>query len=390
MTDHLLCFPVRQIRHPKLPFFLPEALVLGAEQEIFAELCSTLLNALFSNHCYLVLILLDLSYLQQGVEPTQTLFLPKLDVVCILGLSLNIYEGEVLGLLGPNGAGKSTAMKMITGETTLTAGQGNGATSHLQDHAPSFLGYCPQEDPLWPDLTVHQHLQVYAAVKGVPKEDTAAVVNRIVNALQLQDHLKEKSRKLSAGITRKLCIAMCMLSNPAVLLLDEPSAGMDPKGQRCVCLTYLSPSLWALLGAPCDFPVWEAEDDGASMVSHTHLLFCIPSCRCIGSVQHLKNRFGKGYVLEIKVKDPEHTELLHAEVLRIFPGAARQERFPSLLVYKVPMEDALPLSQSFSRLEEAKRNCSLEDYSFSLNTLAQVGDFKAGCAVRHEQEEKLQ
>lgn len=56
--------------------------------------------------------------------------------------------------------------------------KGNGSTSHLQDHAPSFLGYCPQEDPLWPNLTVHQHLQVYAAVKGVSKEDTAAAVNR--------------------------------------------------------------------------------------------------------------------------------------------------------------------------------------------------------------------
>ncbi|XP_014807678.1 PREDICTED: ATP-binding cassette sub-family A member 8-like [Calidris pugnax] len=104
--------------------------------------------------------------------------------------------------------------------------------------------------------------------------------------------------------------------------------------------------------------------------------------RCIGSIQYLKNKFGKGYLLEIKVKDPELTDLLHAEILRIFPSAARQERFPSLLVYKVPMEDALPLSQSFSKLEEAKRSFSLEEYSFSLNTLAQADDFKAGHAVK--------
>ncbi|NXD62036.1 ABCAA protein, partial [Eolophus roseicapillus] len=285
--------------------------------------------------------------------------LKKKKKMAIKNISFCVKKGEVLGLLGPNGAGKSTAMKMITGETTLTAGQvlmkkGNGATSYLQDHAPAFLGYCPQEDPLWPGLTVHQHLQVYAAVKGVSKEDMAAAVNRIVNALQLQDYLKEKSRKLSAGITRKLCFAVCMLGNPEVLLLDEPSTGMDPNRQRCV---------------------W-----------------------CIGSIQYLKNKYGKGYLLEIKVKDPERADLLHAEILRIFPSAARQERCPSLLVYKVPMEDALPLSRSFSKLEEgkskakwlskkvkhrllffdsshfstAKRNCSLEDYSFSMNTLAQV------------------
>ncbi|XP_061233233.1 ATP-binding cassette sub-family A member 10-like [Neopsephotus bourkii] len=288
-------------------------------------------------------------------------------------VSFCVKKGEVLGLLGPNGAGKSTAMKMITGETTLTAGQvlmkkGNGAASPLQDHAPSFLGYCPQEDPLWPDLTVHQHLQVYAAVKGVPKEDTAAAVNRIVNALQLQDYLKKKSIKLSAGIARKLCFAVSMLGNPAVLLLDEPSAGMDPKGQHCV---------WKTLRAAL-----KTKESGAILSTH-HMEEAEAVCdrvailvsgqlRCIGSVQYLKNKFGKGYLLEIKVKDPERAELLHAEILRIFPSAARQERFPSLLIYKVPMEDALPLSQSFAKLEEAKRNCNLEDYSFSLNTLAQV------------------
>ncbi|KAM9222080.1 ATP-binding cassette sub-family A member 10-like [Leptosomus discolor] len=287
-------------------------------------------------------------------------------------VSFCVKKGEVLGLLGPNGAGKSTAIKMITGEMTPTAGQvlmkrGDGATFHLQDHAPAFLGYCPQEDPLWPDLTVHEHLRVYAAVKGVCKKDTSAAVNRIVNALQLQDYLNKKTRKLSAGITRKLCFALCMLGNPAVLLLDELSTGMDLNGQRCV---------WKMIRAAL-----KTKETGAILTTH-HTEEAEAVCdrvaimvsgqlRCIGSIQYLKNKFGKGYLLEIKVKDPEHTDL-HAEILRIFPSAARQERFHSLIVYKVPMEDALPLSRSFSKLEEVKRNFNLEEYSFSLNTLAQV------------------
>ncbi|NXP06460.1 ABCAA protein, partial [Thinocorus orbignyianus] len=288
-------------------------------------------------------------------------------------VSFCVRRGEVLGLLGPNGAGKSTAIKMITGETTPTAGQvlmkrGDGATSHLQDQAPAFLGYCPQENPLWPELTVQEHLRVYAAIKGVCKEDTAAVIDRIVNALQLQDCLKKKTRKLSAGVTRKLCFAVCMLGNPALLLLDEPSTGMDPNGQRRV---------WKMIRAAL-----KTKETGAILTTHYMeeaeavcdrvAIVVSGQLRCIGSIQYLKNKFGKGYLLEIKVKDPELTDLLHAEVLRIFPSAARQERFPSLLVYKVPMEEALPLSQSFSKLEEAKRNFSLEEYSFSLNTLAQA------------------
>ncbi|XP_027746188.1 ATP-binding cassette sub-family A member 10-like [Empidonax traillii] len=286
-------------------------------------------------------------------------------------VSFHVKKGEVLGLLGPNGAGKSTAIKVITGETTLTAGQvlmkrGGGATP--QDHGPAFLGYCPQESPLWLDLTVLEHLKVYAAVKGLRKGDAAVTITRIVNALQLQDYLKKKVRKLSAGITRKLCVAVCMLGNPSILLLDEPSTGMDPNGQRCV---------WKMIR-----DALTAQESGAILTTHYMeeaeavcdrvAILVSGQLRCIGSIQYLKNKFGKGYLLEIKVKDPERTDLLHAEILKIFPSAARQERFPSLLVYKVPMEDALPLSQSFSKLEEAKRSCNLEEYSFSLNTLTQV------------------
>ncbi|XP_064006723.1 ATP-binding cassette sub-family A member 10-like [Pogoniulus pusillus] len=288
-------------------------------------------------------------------------------------VSFCVKRGEVLGLLGPNGAGKSTATKMIIGDTSLTAGQvlmkeGDGEASHPQEHTPAFLGYCPQEDPLWPGLTVHEHLRTYAAVKGVSREDIAAAVNRVVDALQLQEYLNKKLRKVSAGTARKLCFAVSVLGNPTVLLLDEPSTGMDPNGQRRV---------WKMIRAAL-----RSKETGAILTTHYMeeaeavcdrvAIMVSGQLRCIGSIQYLKNKFGKGYLLEIKVKDPEQSDLLHAEVLRIFPGAARQERFPSLLVYKVPMEDALPLSQSFSRLEEARRNFSLEEYSFSLNTLAQV------------------
>uniref|UniRef100_A0A803V6Y9 ATP binding cassette subfamily A member 10 n=1 Tax=Ficedula albicollis TaxID=59894 RepID=A0A803V6Y9_FICAL len=274
-------------------------------------------------------------------------FFKKKKKAATKNLSFCVKKGEVLGLLGPNGAGKSTAIKMITGETALTAGQvlmkrGGGGGS--QEQAPAFLGYCPQENPLWLDLTP------------------------IVIGLQLQDYLNKKVRKLPAGITRKLCVALSMLGNPSVLLLDEPCTGMDPNGQRRV---------WKAIR-----DALKAKESGAILTTHYMeeaeavcdrvAILVSGQLRCIGSIQYLKNKFGKGYLLEIKVKDAESTDVLHAEILKIFPGAARQERFPCLLVYKVPMKDALPLSQSFSKLEEAKQSCSLEEYSFSLNTLTQV------------------
>ncbi|NXP67882.1 ABCA9 protein, partial [Chloropsis cyanopogon] len=305
-------------------------------------------------------------------------------------LSFCVKKGEVLGLLGPNGAGKSTAIKMITGETTLTAGQvlmkrGDGGGS--QEQAPAFLGYCPQENPLWLDLTPQQHLRVYAAVKGLRQEDTAAAVHRIVNALQLQDYLNKKVRKLPPGITRKLCVALSLLGHPSVLLLDEPSTGMDPNGQRCVWRTIRDALKTKESGAILTTHYMEEAEAVCDRVA----ILVSGQLRCIGSIQYLKNKFGKGYLLEIKVKDTESSDVLHAEILKIFPGAARQERFPSLLVYKVPMKDALPLSQSFSRLEEAKRSCSLEEYSFSLNTLTQAASscpFQVFLELSREQEKE--
>ncbi|XP_066422009.1 ATP-binding cassette sub-family A member 10-like [Molothrus aeneus] len=286
-------------------------------------------------------------------------------------LSFCVKKGEVLGLLGPNGAGKSTTIKMITGETALTAGKvllkrGDGGGSLEQ--APAFLGCCPQENPLWLELTPLQHLRIYAAVKGLHQEDAAAAVHRIVNTLELRDYLNKKVRKLPPGITRKLCVALSLLGNPSVLLLDEPSTSMDPNGQRCV---------WKAIR-----DALKSKESGAILTTHYMeeaeamcdrvAILVSGQLRCIGSIQYLKSKFGRGYLLEIKAKDAESSDALHAEVLKIFPGAARQERFPSLLVYKVPMRDALPLFQSFSKLEEAKRSCSLEEYSFSLNTLSQV------------------
>ncbi|KAG8548759.1 hypothetical protein GDO81_024294 [Engystomops pustulosus] len=94
--------------------------------------------------------------------------------------------------------------------------------------------------------------------------------------------------------------------------------------------------------------------------------------RCIGSIQQLKSKFGKDYLLEIKVQDSQKPEEIHREVIRLFPHAARQDRFSSLLVYKIPKEDVGTLSHAFFLLEEAKQAYNMEEYSFSQPTLEQV------------------
>ncbi|XP_078510414.1 ATP-binding cassette sub-family A member 10-like [Lissotriton helveticus] len=296
--------------------------------------------------------------------------------VATQNISFCVKKGEILGLLGPNGAGKSTTIRMLTGDTKPTAGQvlltelQNAPTSQRERYTEStaFLGYCPQENALWPGLTVEQHLAVYAAVKGMRKEDAAVAIKRVTDALELNEHLKITVKKLPEGVKRKLCFTISMLANPQVVLLDEPSTGLDPKGQQRV---------WRAIRA-----AFKNKDRGAILTTHYMqeaeavcdrvAIMVSGNLRCIGSIQQLKSKFGKGYFLEIKVRDQQQVDALHLNILKIFPHAARQERFSSLLSYKIPMDNVKSLSQAFSALEEVKRTFNLEEYSFSQSTLEQV------------------
>ncbi|KAM5310186.1 ATP-binding cassette sub-family A member 9 [Glossophaga mutica] len=287
--------------------------------------------------------------------------------VATRNVSFCVKKGEVIGLLGHNGAGKSTTIKMITGDSKPTAGQVilKGSSG---GEAPKFLGYCPQENALWPNLTVREHLDVFAAVKGLQKADATVAITRLVEVLKLQDQQKQPVRALSEGIKRKLCFALSMLGSPSVVLLDEPSTGMDPEGQQ---------QMWQAIRAAI-----RNTERGALLTTH-YMAEAEAVCdrvaimvsgrlRCIGSIQHLKSKFGKDYLLEMKVKTLAHVEPLHMEILRLFPQAARQERYSSLMAYKLPVEDVRPLAQAFFKLEIVKQSFDLEEYSLSQSTLEQV------------------
>ncbi|XP_030882574.1 ATP-binding cassette sub-family A member 9-like [Leptonychotes weddellii] len=287
--------------------------------------------------------------------------------VAIRNVSFCVKKGEVIGLLGHNGAGKSTTIKMIIGDTNPTAGQVILKGSSEGDSL-GFLGYCPQENVLWPNLSVREHLEVFAAIKGLKKGDATVTITRLVDALKLQDQLKLPVKALSEGIKRKVCFVLSILGNPSVVLLDEPSTGMDPEGQQqmwqAIRATFRNTERGALLTTHYMAEAEAVCDRVAIMVSGR--------LRCIGSIQHLKSKFGKEYLLEMKVKTPAQVEPLHCEILRLFPQAARQERYSSLMVYKLPVEDVHPLSQAFFKLEIVKQSFDLEEYSLSQSTLEQV------------------
>uniref|UniRef100_A0A8C9NK02 ATP binding cassette subfamily A member 10 n=1 Tax=Serinus canaria TaxID=9135 RepID=A0A8C9NK02_SERCA len=299
---------------------------------------------------------------------TATSIFRKKKKLAVRNLSFGVKKGEVLGLLGPNGAGKSTTLNMISGGVAATAGEVLLRSQDESPPCPGSLGWCPQQDPLWPHLTVLQHLEAFTAIRGMREEDAALAISCIGRALDLLKHFKTPARSLSAGEARKLSFALSILGGPAVMLWDEPSVSVDPKGQR---------RMWRMMEAStrsrerAAILCTQSLPEAAAMCDRVAVL-ASGRLRYIGSLEDLKRKFGTSYRLELKMTEAGQSDAVHAEILNLFPQAARQERTSSMLTYKIPVADALPLSRSFSQLEAAKRNFKLEEYSLSLNTLHQV------------------
>ncbi|KAL1502488.1 hypothetical protein ABEB36_007623 [Hypothenemus hampei] len=227
--------------------------------------------------------------------------------VAVKSLSLAVDAGEVFGLLGHNGAGKTTTMKIITAEEAPTRGKvfigGQSITSNLNS-AFQLLGYCPQHDALWRNITVREHLETYAAIRGVSSKDINKIINRYINGLQIQDHADKQVKMCSGGTRRKLSFAMAMIGNPKIVLLDEPSTGMDPRSKRFLWDTILA-SFQGSKGAILTTHSMEEADALCSRVGIT----VKGQLRCLGSTQHLKNLYGAGYTLEMKLKVGESTPM---------------------------------------------------------------------------------
>jgi lipooligosaccharide transport system ATP-binding protein len=157
--------------------------------------------------------------------------------VAVDGISFEVRDGECFGFLGPNGAGKSTTIKMITCLAPVTAGTLWVAGYDVRKHARAIkrtLGVVPQEDSLDPDLTVRQNLQVYARYYGLVGREANARIDETLELFQLQEKAAARVDDLSGGMKRRLAIARSMVHDPRILVLDEPTTGLDPQLRHVV------------------------------------------------------------------------------------------------------------------------------------------------------------
>ena len=153
-------------------------------------------------------------------------------VTAVHDVSFKAERGEILGFLGPNGAGKTTTMRILTGYMPPTDGKALVAGYDVLEQpieAKRRTGYLPETPPLYPDMTVSDYLMFCARIKGVPRADRATRVKTTMERTRIADMATRHCAKLSKGYRQRVGLAQALLHNPDVLILDEPTAGLDPK-----------------------------------------------------------------------------------------------------------------------------------------------------------------
>jgi ABC-2 type transport system ATP-binding protein len=153
-------------------------------------------------------------------------------VTAVDDISFRVERGEILGFLGPNGAGKTTTMRILTGYMPATAGKAIVAGFDVFDQpieAKKRTGYLPETPPLYPDMSVAEYLAFVAKIKGVPPAERTQRIRTVMERTRIADMANRLCSRLSKGYRQRVGLAQAIIHNPDVLILDEPTAGLDPK-----------------------------------------------------------------------------------------------------------------------------------------------------------------
>ncbi|KAK8797122.1 hypothetical protein WA158_004332 [Blastocystis sp. Blastoise] len=219
-------------------------------------------------------------------------------------VTYGLPKGECFGLLGINGAGKTTTMKMLSGEIAPTKGTAELCGYDMMKEplkVRRLLGMCPQTHALLDLLTVREHLELFGRIKGVKDEDLEEVIQLRMEDMGITEYENKKANSLSGGNKRKLNVAQALIGNPPLVLMDEPSTGMDPVSRR---------ALWDIISTvsarkkECTIIITTHSMEEAEALCTKVAIMVGGRLRCIGTIQHLKNKFGHGYTLTTRLIEP--------------------------------------------------------------------------------------
>merc|ERR1719319_2057928 len=310
-----------------------------------------------------------------------------------------VKPGEIFGFLGTNGAGKTTTLGMLTGVHKASAGRAfiDKIPHTNQIACRQKIGFCPQFDAIFDLLTAREHLVIYCSLKGITNPETREkMIETLITSLDLELWADKPAGTYSGGNKRKLSAAIALVGNPKVVILDEPSSGMDPKSKR---------SMWKFISTTM-------QDRSVILTTHS-MEECLALChrigimasgnlRCIGTPQHIQTRFGNGYELTIKLeqleesvpglslegrKSPEKNQRITGHIAKrandiiaffqsrpVIRAATLVERYDFNVKIKLVLANPQTsrLGMVFQEVEEAKKMFNIKNYSLSQTTLEQI------------------
>ncbi|PRQ44758.1 putative ABC transporter, P-loop containing nucleoside triphosphate hydrolase [Rosa chinensis] len=285
--------------------------------------------------------------------------------VAVHSLTFSVQEGECFGFLGTNGAGKTTTLSMLTGEESPTDGTacifGKDISSNPKA-ARQHIGFCPQFDALLEYLTVQEHLELYATIKGVPDNKIAEVVMEKLVEFDLLKHAGKPSFSLSGGNKRKLSVAIAMIGDPPIVILDEPSTGMDPIAKRF--MWEVISRLSTRRGKTAVILTTHSMNEAQALCTRIGIMVG-GQLRCIGSPQHLKTRFGNHLELEVKPIEVSSVDL--DKLCRVI-----QERLSYVPSHPMSLLDGLEVCIGATDSIVAE-NASVAEISLSREMIIMIG-----------------
>ena len=224
------------------------------------------------------------------------------DIIAIKNLNFAIMPGECFGLLGLNGAGKTTTFKCITQELSQDNGKIYVNNTDISGHfneLNELFGYCPQFDAIFELLSVYENLEFYASIKGIKKSSIQSLVNAMIKEMALDEFTNKIAGRLSGGNKRKLAVAISMLCNPPIILLDEPSTGMDPEARRF---------MWSVIhkmstkGRKSSVIMTTHSMDEAETLCKRMGIMVNGEFVCMGKANQIKDKYGYGYEADVRIK----------------------------------------------------------------------------------------
>ncbi|KAI6197677.1 hypothetical protein M3Y94_01253400 [Aphelenchoides besseyi] len=288
------------------------------------------------------------------------------------GVNFEAYRGEITCLLGHNGAGKSTVFSCLTGYTKPTSGTilvyGNNVLTQLAQ-IQKHVGYCPQSNPLYDRLTCSEHLRLAARLRGAQCSDVD--ISTTLSSVGLLPQANLQACKLSGGMKRKLCVAMALVGKSRVVLLDEPTAGMDPTARKQIG------EILDKYKTDRSIVLTTHYMDEADRLSDRIVIMVKGRVVCNGTSEFLKKRFGTGFLLTISlvngsVNAKEKAQRILGIAQHLIPEAKFTGSPAAQFTINLPYESKVKFAQLFTELETRTQELDIDSFGLSVNTLEQV------------------